>query len=98
MSKKTTTPTIRPLNSNVLVKEIEKPVTEGGILLVGDQTVLRGTVIDIGDNILDPFGNIIPVGLEIGDVVHVLRQFGFEFPPLSGQFLVQYKHLIAKEA
>lgn len=97
MTKKTKT-NIRPLNSNVLIEEIEKPVTDGGILLVGDQTVLKGTVIDIGDNILDPFGNVIPTGLVVGDVVHVLRQFGFEFPPLSGQFLVQYKHLIAKEA
>lgn len=97
MTKKTKT-NIRPLNSNVLIEEIEKSVTTGGILLVGDQTVLTGTVIDIGDHNLNAMGVDIPTGLKIGDVVHVLRQYGFEFPPLSGQFVVQYKYLIAKEA
>lgn len=89
---------IKPLNSNVLVKEKKKEVTDGGILLIGDQNVLEGTIIAVGDNILDPLGNVIPTGLTVGDTVYVLRQFGFEFPPLSGQFLVQYKHLICKAA
>ena len=89
----------KPLNSNVLVSIVEKVETEGGVLLpptVMNHGIVTGVILDIGDSVLDVYGNAIPVNVEIGDTVYFVRTQAIEVIPNSNKYLVGYKSLIGK--
>jgi len=66
---------LKPVNDKIVVKQNEKPddnVTDSGIILpdmIEDGTLLEGEVISVGQGMYSTSGEIIPVVVEVGDIV-----------------------------
>ena len=66
---------LKPVNDKIVVKpmkEKEEQVTESGLLLpdtVQDGTLLEGEVVAVGDGMYSANGKLIPVVVNVGDII-----------------------------
>lgn len=64
--------TIRPLRDKILVKPIPvEEVSKGGIIIpeTSKDSPVQGTVISVGEGILNREGEIIPLAVSVGNIV-----------------------------
>jgi chaperonin GroES len=72
---------LRPLADRVIVEPIEEDeITAGGIVLpeTAKEKPQRGTVLAVGPGKRDDQGKVIPVDMEVGDVVLYAKYGGTE--------------------
>lgn len=83
----------KPLNDRILVKRMdEESVTSGGILIpdTAKEKPLKGTVIAVGSGARNDSGDLIPMGLKVGDVVY-FNKWGSTEVKVNGEDLLIMK-------
>lgn len=92
---------IQPIDDCVLIDEQEN-VEEAGIVLSGSEsssTPRRGKVVATGDGRVTEEGNIIPNGVEVGDIVYTERYGNVSEVYFNAKkyLIVRANSIIAKE-
>jgi len=73
---------IKPLSNRALIKRSSSPTSKGGILLPESvkEKPSQGEVVAIGPGKIDKHGKIVPMSINIGDLVVYSNYGGVEVP------------------
>jgi chaperonin GroES len=90
---------IKPLGSKILVKkQVTKNTTESGVIIVSktDDSTLEATVVAVGNGTYNNKCELVPVDVEVGNVVIIRNGAGIAFEN-DGQnyLLIDEKEIIA---
>ena len=81
---------IKPLHDRVMIERLEEELTSAGGIVIPDtakEKPMRGKVLAVGPGKLLDNGNVVPVGVKIGDEVLFGKYSGTEIK-LDGKELV----------
>ena len=80
-----------PLLNRIVVRKIEPEAkTKSGIILQKPESFNHGVVLEVGPGARDNNGQLIPMGVKVGDTV-LLPEFGGNKVKLGEQELLIYK-------
>lgn len=82
---------VRPLADRVLLEKIEEETkTIGGIIIpdTAQERPTRGRVMAVGSGTRDKNGNLVPIDVQVGQIVLYGKWSGVEMKPVGEKFII----------